>query len=90
MIESFKVKVIRKLLSVIDKESYTGFRDGLIIQFLLDTMVRVSELVTMKRGNIHLGFVKIEATETKTRRARLVPLLNINPVSIISFLLTYF
>ena len=76
LIESFTAEEIRKLLSVIDKESYTGFRDALIIQFLLDTMVRVSELVAIKRENVHLddGFVKLEATETKTRRARLVPL----------------
>ena len=39
-------------------------------------MVRVSELVAIRRENVHLddGFVKLEATETKTRRARLVPL----------------
>ena len=76
MIESFTVEEIRKLLSVIDKESYTGFREALIIQFLLDTMVRVSELVAIRRENVHLddGFVKLEAAETKTRRARLVPL----------------
>ena len=76
LIESFTAEEIRKLLSVIDKESYTGFRDALIIQFLLDTMVRVSELVAIKRENVHLddGFVKLEATETKTRRARLVPI----------------
>jgi integrase/recombinase XerD len=76
LIESFTAEEICKLLSVIDKESYTGFRDALIIQFLLDTMVRVSELVAIKRENVHLddGFVKLEATETKPRRARLVPL----------------
>ncbi|MCQ6276299.1 tyrosine-type recombinase/integrase [Bacillus sp. V3B] len=76
LIESFTVEEIRQLLSVIDKESYTGFRDALIIQFLLDTMVRVSELVAIRRENVNLddGFVKLEATETKTRRARLVPL----------------
>ena len=76
LIESFTAEEIRKLLSVIDKESYTGFRDALIIQFLLDTMVRVSELVAIRRENVHLddGFVKLEAAETKTRRARLVPL----------------
>ena len=76
LIESFTAEKIRKLLSVINKESYTGFRDALIIQFLLDTMVRVSELVAIRRENVHLddGFVKLEAAETKTRRARLVPI----------------
>ena len=76
LIESFTAEEIRQLLSVIDKESYTGFRDALIIQFLLDTMVRVSELVAIRRENVHFddGFVKLEATETKTRRARHVPI----------------
>ena len=76
LIESFTAEEIRKLLSVINKESYTGFRDALIIQFLLDTMVRVSELVAIRRENVHLddGFVKLEAAETKTRRARPVPI----------------
>ena len=57
---------------LLDKESYTGFRDALIIQFLLDTMVRVSELVAIRRENVHLddGFVKLEATETKTRTSK--------------------
>lgn len=41
------IEEIRQLLSVIDKESYTGFRDALIIQFLLDTMVRLSKLVAI-------------------------------------------
>ncbi|WP_427036591.1 tyrosine-type recombinase/integrase [Cytobacillus pseudoceanisediminis] len=76
LIESFTIEEIRMLLSVINKESYTGFRDALIIQFLLDTMVRVSELVAIKKENVQLndGFIKLEAIETKTRRARLIPL----------------
>ena len=39
-------------------------------------MVRVSELVAIKRENVHLNdrFMKLEAIETKTRRARLVPI----------------
>lgn len=76
LIESFTAEEIRMMLSVIEKDSYTGFRDALIIQFLLDTMVRVSELIAIKKENVHLddGFVKLEAAETKTRRARLVPL----------------
>ena len=49
LIESFTAEEIRKLLSVINKESYTGFRDALIIQFLLDTMVRVSGISCNKK-----------------------------------------
>ncbi|MDX8360167.1 tyrosine-type recombinase/integrase [Cytobacillus sp. IB215316] len=43
---------------------------------LLDTLVRVSELVEFKRNNIDLksGTIKLEGVETKTRVGRYVPL----------------
>ncbi|WP_227936037.1 tyrosine-type recombinase/integrase [Alkalihalobacillus deserti] len=75
-LESLTPAEIKKLLSVIDDELYTGFRDNVIIFILLDTMVRISELVAIKRRNVDLkaGFIKLEAEETKTRRTRSVPL----------------
>ncbi len=50
---------IKKLLSVIDEQLYTGFRDKVIIFVLLDTLVRISELVAIKRSNVDLkgGFI---------------------------------
>jgi integrase/recombinase XerD len=75
-LESLTPSEIKKLLSVIDDESYTGFRDKVIVLTLLDTLVRISELVAIKRSNIDLkgGFIKLEAEETKTRKTRTVPL----------------
>lgn len=75
-LESLTTSEIKKLLSVIDDDLYTGFRDKVIILVLLDTMVRISELVAIKRCNLDLkgGFIKLEAEETKTRKSRLVPL----------------
>ncbi|MFJ7729275.1 tyrosine-type recombinase/integrase [Neobacillus sp. NPDC097160] len=54
---------------------YTGYRDKVIVFVLLDTMVRISELVAMKRSNVDLknGVIKLEAMGTKTRKAREVP-----------------
>ena len=75
-LESLTPDEIKKLLSVIDEELYTGFRDKVIIFVLLDTLVRISELVAIKRFNIDLkgGFIQLEAGDTKTRKARTVPL----------------
>lgn len=75
-LESFAPTDIKKLLSVIDDELYTGFRDKVIIFNLLDTLVRISEMVSIKRINVHLkgGFIHLEAGDTKTRKARIVSL----------------
>lgn len=75
-IESLTPSEIKRLLSVIDDELYTGFRDKIIILVLLDTLVRISELVAIRRENVDLksGFIKLEALDTKTRKTRTVPI----------------
>jgi integrase/recombinase XerD len=73
-LESFTPADIKKLLAVIDDELYTGFLDKVIIFVLLDTLVRISELVAIKRSNVDLkgGFIQLEAGDNKTRKARTV------------------
>lgn len=75
-LESFTPDEIKKLLSVVDEKSYKGFRDKVIIYLLLDTLVRCSELVGIKRKNIDLkaGFITLESEGTKTKKARTVPI----------------
>jgi integrase/recombinase XerD len=75
-LESFTPKEIKRLLSVIDEITYTGFRDKVMIFILLDTMVRCSELIQLRRENVDLkeGTIRLEPHETKTKRARKVPL----------------
>jgi integrase/recombinase XerD len=75
-LESFTPDEIKKLLSVIDEDLYTGYRDKIIVLILLDTMVRIAELVAIKRINVDLkaGLIQLEAEDTKTRRFRTVPL----------------
>ncbi|KON88876.1 integrase [Sporosarcina globispora] len=75
-LESLTPAEIKKLLAVIDDELYTGFRDKIVIYVLLDTMVRISELVAIKRENVDLkaGFITLDAGDTKTRKTRIVPL----------------
>jgi integrase/recombinase XerD len=75
-LESFTPSEIKRLLAVIDDEFYTGFRDKVILFVLLDTLVRISELVAIKRSNVDLkaGFIQLEAMGTKTRKSREVPI----------------
>lgn len=75
-IQSLSIAEIKSLLIQPDTNSYVGFRDYVMICVLLDTMVRISELLKMRRGNVDLneGSIKLEAHETKTRRSRIVPI----------------
>lgn len=75
-IEPLNPREIRLLLSSIDTESYVGFRDYTMILTLIDTMVRISELISMKRSNVDIrgGVIRLEARNTKTRKARTVPI----------------
>jgi integrase/recombinase XerD len=75
-LQSFTTSEIKVLLDVIDTSTFAGFRDYVMVCTLLDTMVRISELLAIKRSNVNLkeGTIKLEAHATKTRRARMVPI----------------
>jgi integrase/recombinase XerD len=67
---------IKLVFNQIDDSMYAGFRDKSMLFTLLDTMVRSSELLSMKRTNVNLkeGIIKLEADQTKTRTDRIVPI----------------
>jgi integrase/recombinase XerD len=75
-IQSFTPMEIKALLNQIDDSRYVGFRDKVMVYTLLDTMVRISELLNIKRHNVDLkaGHIKLEPHKTKTKRARIVPI----------------
>ncbi|MFS0637295.1 tyrosine-type recombinase/integrase [Mesobacillus foraminis] len=75
-IEAFTPTEIKAMLNGIDDTRFVGFRDKVMIYTLLDTMVRISELLKIKRCNVDLksGQIQLEPHETKTKRARLVPI----------------
>jgi len=75
-LKSFTPEEVKRMLDMIDDSTYTGFRNKVIIFVLLDTLVRISELCAMKRRNVNLekGEIFLEAMDTKTRKARIVPI----------------
>ncbi len=76
VVESLTPEEFRRLIGAIDDTSYTGFRTKVITFVLLDTMVRVCELVDIKRKNIDFKTlsIRLEAADTKTRVGRIVPI----------------
>ncbi|WP_408006115.1 hypothetical protein ACJROX_15495 [Pseudalkalibacillus sp. A8] len=52
-------------MNAIDDSTFRGFRDLIIVYILLDTMVRCSELINIKRDKMDLvaGTVQLEAHE---------------------------
>ncbi|WP_152597457.1 tyrosine-type recombinase/integrase [Neobacillus niacini] len=75
-IEALSVAEIKTLLSSFNDNTFVGYRDKVMVMVLLDTMGRISELLAMKRSNVDhkTGTIKLEAMNTKTRKAREVPL----------------
>lgn len=75
-IEALSVAEIKSLLNSFDESTFAGYRDKVMVMVLLDSMVRISELLAMKRSNVDFkaGIIKLEAMNTKTRKAREVPL----------------
>lgn len=75
-VEAFTPEEFIRLIGAIDESSYTGFRTKVILFVLIDTMVRVSELVDIKRKNVNFKnlTIQLEAADTKVRIARTVPI----------------
>lgn len=75
MIEVLTDKEITRLLGVMDKSYYTVYRDYVLTMFLLDTMLRITEAVTITRNDIDYDaqVVIVRASVAKSRKARAIP-----------------
>lgn len=67
---------LRELLRVPDQRSYAGFRDFVLMNFLLDSFVRIGEAVQLRKGDFDFAgkCVTIPANVAKNRKFRIVPL----------------
>lgn len=67
---------LRELLNVPDQRSYAGFRDYVLMNFLLDSFVRIGEAIQLIKANFDFvsKCVTIPATAAKNRKFRIIPL----------------
>jgi integrase/recombinase XerD len=64
---------VLKMIEVIDKSTYHGFRDSVIIEVLYACGLRISELLNLKKGNIYYKYEYIKVIG-KGNKERLVPI----------------
>lgn len=70
------VEQLKALLKAPNQRRYTGFRDAVLMNFLLDGFFRINEALSLRRTDIDFDqcMVTMRAEETKTRRSRTIPL----------------
>lgn len=75
-IESFTDEQIEALLGACDQRTYVGFRDYVYQWTLLDSAMRINELLSIRPEDIDLKTrtITLEARFNKNRRARIIPL----------------
>lgn len=70
------VEELKALLDAPDKRSYCGFRDYVLMTLLIDSMLRINEALSLKVSDIDFktNSMTVRAENTKTKKARMVPL----------------
>ena len=71
VITHFSEDEIRKLLNAPNKKTFAGLRDYTIMALLLDTGMRISELIGIKKKDIHVNHLFITG---KGNKERIVPI----------------
>ena len=65
---------VKEFINAIDKSTFAGLRDYTMCLFILDTGIRPSEVVQLRKEDIGDGQVHLRSEITKTRTARTVPI----------------
>ncbi|OMF21861.1 tyrosine-type recombinase/integrase [Paenibacillus sp. FSL H8-0259] len=75
-IQILSIEQMKKLLSVIDRSTYAGFRDYVLITVLIDSSARIGEVVILDEPDVDFkrGLLFFSENTVKTRRARRVPI----------------
>lgn len=72
VIETFSEEQLERLLATPDKKRFVGFRDYTIMLILLDTGIRLSELVGIKLEDLKMSQGEIVITQAKGGKQRRV------------------
>lgn len=83
-VRAFTDAEVRKLLKVIDKNTYRGFRDYTFFLLILDTGIRVSEALNLTNKDIDLtnAMITVQADNSKTNELRYLPV-SFNVISLL-------
>lgn len=67
---------IRRLLEVPDRRSYAEFRDFVLMNLLLDSMIRINEALTLRQEDVSFvdNTITIRGVVSKNRRSRILPI----------------
>ncbi|QSO54185.1 tyrosine-type recombinase/integrase [Alicyclobacillus curvatus] len=75
-VSGFTEQQVRQLLAVVDRATFAGFRDYVIMVALLDTGLRISELFSLKVSDVDFQQLTLTVPweKAKTRKSRTVPI----------------
>ncbi len=67
---------LKRLLDAPNQRKYSGFRDFVVLNLLIDGMLRVDEALTLRREDVDLSSccVFLRRDVTKSRKSRIVPI----------------
>lgn len=74
MIQTFTKEQTLALLNQPNRHTYTGFRDYTIMMVMLESGMRIGELLNLKLGDVFLKDLEIRITRGKGGKARRVPI----------------
>lgn len=74
MIQTFTKEQLLTLLNRPDRNTFTGFRDYTIMMVMLETGIRIGELLNLRLGDLFLKEMEIRITRGKGGKARRVPI----------------
>lgn len=73
---AFTSAQVKQLLSIPDRSTFSGFRDYVMMMILLDTGLRVSELLSLREEDVNFTelLLTVPWEKAKTRKTRSVPI----------------
>lgn len=74
MIQTFTKEQVLALLNQPNRHSFTGFRDYTMMMVMLETGMRIGELLNLKLGDLFIKEMEIRITRGKGGKARRVPI----------------
>jgi integrase/recombinase XerD len=75
-IGAFTDEQVEALLSQVDTKTYAGYRDFVLMRLMLETGMRINEVLSLKKSNIDFTtrLITLNGSQNKNRRVRVIPI----------------